>query len=143
MRNIFIAISILLTFNSFAKDLSGEETMQKVVDKLQKVPAYKCQISIKVDVDFIKIKERSGQMSFTPPNGFKYNIKGFALLPKESPFQQFIDLKNNRFTIIDMDYEMVNNEKMRNIKLVPNNPEDELILSQVWSIHSVIYTLSA
>jgi len=132
MRHIFIIISILLAFNSFAKDLSGEETMQKVVQQLQKIPAYNCTINIKVDVDFIKIKERSGVMSFTPPNRFKYDIKGFALLPKESPFQQFLDLKSNRFSIIDMNYEMINNEKMRNIKLIPNNPDDELILSQVW-----------
>lgn len=133
MRHIFLFISSLIIVNSFAANkLSGEETMQKVAEQLQKIPAYTCNVSVKVDVEFIKIKDRSGQMRFTPPNRFNYNIKGFALLPKESPFQQFFDFKNNRFTIIDMDYETINNEKLRNIKLIPNDPDEQFILSQVW-----------
>jgi len=132
MKKNALLFFLLLPIGLSAQVLTGEEIFLKVIKNIQSIPAYTSNIDIKVDVDFIKIKDRSGKVTFTPPDKFDYNFSGFALMPKESPFKQLMDNNNERFTILDMDMLPLDGKKFRSLKLIPNNPEDELILSQLW-----------
>ena len=54
-----------------------------MVEKLERVPPYSCDVNINIDVKFIRIKERVGKMIYRSPEEIDYKIKGFAFLPKK------------------------------------------------------------
>ena len=54
-----------------------------MVEKLERVPPYSCDVNINIDVKFIRIKERVGKMIYRSPEDIDYKIKGFAFLPKK------------------------------------------------------------
>ena len=54
-----------------------------MVEKLERVPPYSCDVNINIDVKFIRIKERVGKNVYRSPEDIDYKIKGFAFLPKK------------------------------------------------------------
>ena len=57
-------IIILFSFFSLNIIAQSDEAKSKIllVKKLENVPPYSCDIKVKIDVSFIKIKERIGKM---------------------------------------------------------------------------------
>ncbi len=128
--NLFL-ISIL-TIVANAQSISKEELLSLSIKQLKSIPNYTCDVELKVDVEFIKIGERKGKLSYIKPDSLKYDIEGFALLPKEDPLTKIKNLNIKNYTIIELESESISNELCRNIKIVPNNTDDDIILGQVW-----------
>ena len=92
-----------------------------MVEKLEKVPPYTCDVNIKIDVKFIRIKERVGKMIYRSPDDIDYKIKGFAFLPKKEMGTTSTSLFKEDFIAIDMGNE---NEDQKLAKLLLNDPKE-------------------
>jgi hypothetical protein len=60
-------IIILFSFFSISIIAQSDEAKSKILlvkEKLENVPPYSCDIKVKIDVSFIKIKERTGKNGF-------------------------------------------------------------------------------
>ncbi|GIR57992.1 MAG: hypothetical protein CM15mP65_05730 [Crocinitomicaceae bacterium] len=66
-----------------AQSSDAKKRMLNMVEKLERVPPYSCDVNINIDVKFIRIKERVGKMIYRSPEDIDYKIKGFAFLPKK------------------------------------------------------------
>lgn len=128
--NIFIFF--IFTFLIQAQTTTKEDLLNSSIKKLKSIPNYTCDVELKVDVEFIKIGERKGKLTYIKPDSIRYDIEGFALLPKDDPLTKIKNLNVKDYTIIELDPETIANEECRNIKIVPNNTDDEIILGQVW-----------
>ena len=123
-----ITIALILQGLVFSQSNEARVKMLNVVEKLESVPPYSCDVNIKIDVKFIKIKERIGKMYYNSPNDIDYKIKGFAFLPKKEMGATSTDLFKEDFIAIDMGSENDN----QIIKVIPMDINSEIVTGQFW-----------
>lgn len=123
-----ITIALILQVLVFSQSNEARLKMLNVVEKLESVPPYSCDVNIDIDVKFIKIKERTGKMYYNSPNDIDYKIKGFAFLPKKEMGATSTDLFKEDFIAIDMGSENDN----QIIKVIPMDINSEIVTGQFW-----------
>ena len=111
-----------------AQSIDAKKRMLNMVEKLEKVPPYTCDVNIKIDVKFIRIKERVGKMIYRSPDDIDYKIKGFAFLPKKEMGTTSTSLFKEDFIAIDMGNENEN----QIIKVIPMDINSEIVTGQFW-----------
>src|SRR5688500_4631960 len=94
-RHLFHILTVLLLASvaAMAQEKDPAILLKGVQQKFQKVKDYEAEVTIKVDVAFIKIPLKKGVIWFLQPDKIKVKTPGFALLPKRgmnfSPNQLF------------------------------------------------------
>ena len=111
-----------------AQSSDAKKRMLNMVEKLEKVPPYSCDVNINIDVKFIRIKERVGKMIYRSPEDIDYKIKGFAFLPKKEMGTTSTSLFKEDFIAIDMGKENEN----QIIKVIPMDINSEIVTGQFW-----------
>ena len=111
-----------------AQSIDAKKRMLNMVEKLEKVPPYTCDVNINIDVKFIRIKERVGKMIYRSPDDIDYKIKGFAFLPKKEMGTTSTSLFKEDFIAIDMGNE--NEDQI--IKVIPMDINSEIVTGQFW-----------
>ena len=111
-----------------AQSIDAKKRMLNMVQKLEKVPPYTCDVNINIDVKFIRIKERVGKMIYRSPDDIDYKIKGFAFLPKKEMGTTSTSLFKEDFIAIDMGNE--NEDQI--IKVIPMDINSEIVTGQFW-----------
>ena len=113
---------------SSAQSSDAKKRMLNMVEKLERVPPYSCDVNINIDVKFIRIKERVGKMIYRSPEDIDYKIKGFAFLPKKEMGTISTSLFKEDFIAIDMGKENEN----QIIKVIPMDINSEIVTGQFW-----------
>ncbi|MEC7954271.1 MAG: hypothetical protein VX141_00110 [Bacteroidota bacterium] len=111
-----------------AQSSDAKKRMLNMVEKLERVPPYSCDVNINIDVKFIRIKERVGKMIYRSPEDIDYKIKGFAFLPKKEMGTTSTSLFKDDFIAIDMGKENEN----QIIKVIPMDINSEIVTGQFW-----------
>ena len=111
-----------------AQSSDAKKRMLNMVEKLERVPPYSCDVNINIDVKFIRIKEREGKMIYRSPEDIDYKIKGFAFLPKKEMGTISTSLFKEDFIAIDMGKENEN----QIIKVIPMDINSEIVTGQFW-----------
>jgi hypothetical protein len=122
---------ILLSNNLLAQD-SSREILQSFKEKMEKVDNYSVEALIKVEVDFIKIKDRKAKVTFTKPNHYDFKAEGLALLPKKGMEMEYMEIIDQCFTSIFIQEETVQGINTSLIKVIPDNSEADIILAEMW-----------
>ncbi len=128
MKIYLIILVSLFSVSICAQSDAAKSKIMLVKEKLENVPAYSCDIKVKIDVSFINIKERTGKMVFKNPKEIDYKIKGFAFLPKNEMGATTTDLFNSEFIAISLGYE--NNNEI--IKVIPMDINSQIVTGQFW-----------
>ena len=111
-----------------AQSSDAKKRMLNMVEKLERIPPYSCDVNINIDVKFIRIKERVGKMIYRSPEDIDYKIKGFAFLPKKEMGTISTSLFKDDFIAIDMGKENEN----QIIKVIPMDINSEIVTGQFW-----------
>ena len=111
-----------------AQSSDAKKRMLNMVEKLERVPPYSCDVNINIDVKFIRNKEREGKMIYRSPEDIDYKIKGFAFLPKKEMGTISTSLFKDDFIAIDMGKENEN----QIIKVIPMDINSEIVTGQFW-----------
>ncbi|MEC8285934.1 MAG: hypothetical protein VXZ79_00190 [Bacteroidota bacterium] len=111
-----------------AQSSDAKKRMLNMVEKLERVPPYSCDVNINIDVKFIRIKERVGKMIYRSPEDIDYKIKGFAFLPKKEMGTTSTSLFKDDFIAIEMGKENEN----QIIKVIPMDINSEIVTGQFW-----------
>lgn len=132
MSKLIIILFLILSIkNSFAQD-NSREILQSFKEKMEKIENYSVDALIKVDVDFIKIKDRKAKVTFTKPNHFDFKAEGLALLPKKGMEMDYMEIINEGFTSIFIKEDTVQGINTFLIKVIPDNSEADIILAEMW-----------
>ncbi len=127
-----LTLCLCVVSSGYSQNKDPEKLLQDVQEKFQLVKDYEARVTIKVDVDFIKIPVKKGTISFMQPDKVKVKTPGFALLPKRgmqfSPSQVF---DGNYVTIYTRE-EKVGNVMTSVIKVIPQDDNSDIILSTLW-----------
>lgn len=128
---LFIILASLFTVSSLqAQD--AESMLKSVGQTMDKILRFEADALIKVDVDFINIKDRKMKVRFESPDKFTFEAEGLALLPKKGLQMDYLQLLKVKYTAIDVGEEVIRNKKTRIIKVIPEAEDSDVILAQLW-----------
>ena len=99
MRKYLVVFGLLISMAVFSQP-DPEVLIQGVAEKMRLVDNYRADVLIKIDVDFIKIKERKAVVYFEKPDKFDIKVKGLVLMPKKGSQMEYLDLINQEHTAI-------------------------------------------
>lgn len=129
---LILSLALTTVMSPVVKAQDADTIIAAVREKFLRVSDYEAQVSIKVDVDFVKIPEKKGTVWFQQPDRIKVKTPGFALLPKRgmnfSPNQLF----TGNYTSIFARQEKLGPHLTHVIKVIPRDDTDELILATIW-----------
>jgi outer membrane lipoprotein-sorting protein len=126
---IFILFGISLVFS---QNNDPEKILERVKNEFNKIEDYKADISVKVDIPFIKMPERSATLYYKQPDKIHIESEGFAMLPKEGINFSPISLFESKHTSFYEKDEMIGNVNAAVIKIIPLNDMSDILLSALW-----------
>jgi hypothetical protein len=127
---LFTLICSLSGFSLAAQD--ADALLKAVGQNMDKILRFEADALVKVDVDFISIKDRKMKVKFESPDKFTFDSEGLALLPKKGLQMDYLQLLKAKYTAIDVGEELIRNQKTRIIKVIPEAEDSDVILAQLW-----------
>jgi hypothetical protein len=113
-----------------AQDASA--LLKAVGSNMDKISRFEADALVKVDVEFISIKDRKMKVKFESPDKFTFESDGLALLPKKGLQMDYLQLLKTDYTAIDVGEELIGTRKTRIIKVIPEAEDSDVILAQLW-----------
>jgi hypothetical protein len=113
-----------------AQDASA--LLKTVGSNMDKISRFEADALVKVDVEFISIKDRKMKVKFESPDKFTFESDGLALLPKKGLQMDYLQLLKTDYTAIDVGEELIGTRKTRIIKVIPEAEDSDVILAQLW-----------
>ena len=136
LRSRAIVLSLCFMLLSFAgrAQVSAEQLFYQLRSKVESVNDYVADIRMRIDVSFMKIPPLGGKLYFKKPGKLKLERNGgIAILPMKT---MNITLNNmipeGGATVIDGGYDTVGKVRVRVIKVVPNNEQNDIVLTKIW-----------
>ncbi|MCF8231370.1 MAG: hypothetical protein K9J27_04205 [Bacteroidales bacterium] len=109
-----------------------KEILTDFREHMLKVHDYKAKVNIKVDVDFINIKDRKAVVFFEQPDKFEFSAGGFALLPKKGMEMEYLELLQTDYTAIGAGTKTIDSVKTQAVKVIPNNDSLDIVLAKMY-----------
>ena len=128
---IFI-LFLLIISRGFSQNKDPEIMLERVKEEFKKIEDYKADITVKVDIPFIKMPERNATLYFKQPDKIHIESEGFAMLPKEGINFSPISLFESEHTSFYEKEEMIEEVNAAVIKVIPLNNKSDLVLSTLW-----------
>lgn len=131
MKNFIFYFILFFSVFLNAQDKAATIT-ENLIEKINGVNSYTADLTIKVDVDFVKIKERKAKVRYEKPDIFEIEADGFALLPKNGTNLEYMQILREPHTAIYLSEEKINNSKVHHIKIIPSGSKSEIVLAEMW-----------
>ena len=130
MKNLLMLL--LISGFMFAQNKNPQQILDDVTNKFDSVKDYQVEVTIKIDVDFLKVPETKAKLYFKQPDKTKFESEGFAMLPK-----QVFEINPGKLLSFDYTPIYVRDEKLDDIntaviKIVPNSDSTNMLLSTIW-----------
>jgi len=131
----FILLVLLITLNSpnYSEAQTASQIINKVNTNFNKVNDYTADMSIHIDVSFVKMKDIMAKVYFKKPKKFKVKAEGIMLLPKQNPnnIQAMLE-DTNSYSAIKTGTEITNGFNTSIITVIPSSDTADLILGKFW-----------
>jgi hypothetical protein len=120
---LFISASIPLIAQE-----NADEILAAVLTRSAEVKSFEADVSIDVDVDFIRIPVKKGRVFYKAPEKFRFRATGFVLVPKKGLNFSVMDMLNKQNTAIYAGSDEVNHM----LKIVPMTDESDFVIATIW-----------
>ena len=118
--------------------------LQKVRARLDQVNDYQATGLMKTNVPFLKVPEAQVTVYFKRPDKLKIrNDKGISLVPKGAVTISLNNLLKGAYTTLDAGRDTAGGQKVKVIKLLPQDPNADLVLSTLYIDESRLLILKA
>ena len=126
---------ILLAFIVLAPSLSARtanEILSDIKIKMQRVKSYTSELTIKVDVPFMKVPVSKATLTHVAPDKTTIDAPGFAMIPKQGADMSALKLLNSDYAAVDMGIEEWQGVRMRKIKVLPADESSDIVVATLW-----------
>lgn len=130
--NKILFLIFTLTAITFPQTNDPDAILKKVLNAFNKVQDYEVNISIKVDVDFLKVPDTKAKIYFKQPDKVNIESETFALLPREGFDFSPSALLKKKYTAFYVREDTIENVKVSILKVIPLGETDDIILSTLW-----------
>lgn len=128
---IFLLAVITVSAN-YPQTKNPDEILKKVVDAFNKVKDYEVNVSIKVDVDFVKVPDTEAKIYFKQPDKTHFESETFAMLPREGFDYSPANLLKMKHTAFYERQDTIDKLETAVVKVIPLGESNDVILSTVW-----------
>lgn len=132
MKRILITFFLITAAVSSAQTKDPNKLLDAVRQKFNKVNDYKVDVSVKLDMSFIKVPDMTAKVYFKKPDKIKVEAEGFAMLPKQGLKFSPAELLQGNFTALYVRSETVDKRKLDVVKAIPNSDSSDVVLSTLW-----------
>lgn len=127
MRAFAIALLMLVSVSA-SSARTADALLRDLRSKMMRARSYTAQLTIKVDVPFMRVPDMTATLKHTAPDNTTIESPGFAMLPKDGVDLGALKLLSRDFTAIDMGVE----NKMRKIKVLPSDESSDIVVATIW-----------
>lgn len=131
MRKFFI-FCFLLSVIIIAQNKDPKEIIKKAEMQFEKVKDYSADITIKVDLEFLKMNDSKAKIYFKAPDKYKLDSDGFAMLPKEGITYNPAKFTKGDFTSVYIKDDKIDNNDCYVVKIIPNSDSLEIVLTTLY-----------
>jgi hypothetical protein len=127
--------SLFFCFNltlSLAQSSNTQQLLRKVLEKQKSINDFQVNARVHVDIDFIKLSDRTVTIFFKQPAKLKYQAEGFFIMPKNYSANLLSIIKPEELATIYLRSEMLNGERLEVIKAMSLNDTSEILLATLW-----------
>ncbi|HXB90767.1 MAG TPA: hypothetical protein VNU72_00695 [Puia sp.] len=118
--------------------------LQKVRSRLDQVNDYQASGLMKTNVSFLKVPEAPVSVYFKRPDKLKIkNEHGISLVPKGAVTVSLNNLLKGAYTVLDAGADTAEGQKVRVIKLLPQDENADLVLSTLYIDEARLLILKA
>lgn len=141
--SVFLLLISCIMVSSYAQNVNS--LLQKVKDKLNLVNDYEAFGEMKTKVAFLKVPVANVKIYYKKPDKLKIkNEKGISFIPKGAVSININNvLTNNTFTALDAGIAKLGNTNVRVIKLLPEDDNNDVVLSTLYIDESNFLILKA
>ncbi|MCF8307577.1 MAG: hypothetical protein K9I68_01065 [Bacteroidales bacterium] len=132
---VLAAIILIQIFAGTSAAYSGnnpKDLLDKFRDHMLQVHDYKAKVNIRVDVDFINIKDRKAVVFFEQPDKFEFSAGGFALLPRKGMEMEYLELLQTDYSAINAGTKTIDSVQTQMVKVIPNNDSLDIVLAKMY-----------
>jgi hypothetical protein len=133
MQRFVILLFVVFGMRTEAQTPDAAAVISRIKAKLDRVNDYKADITIRLNLDMLKIPEKKAVMYYKRPDKIHFETKGFALIPKKASNFQQSDVLNGKFTALFVRNEMYEGRNLSVIKIIPMEDASDVVLSTVWA----------
>jgi hypothetical protein len=130
IKLLLILLLFIVPVSSQKKD--PDKILSEVIRNFEKVKDYKVDVSVKVDVPFIKAPDTEAKIYFKQPDKIHFASEKFALVPKEGLDFSPMGLLKTDYTAIFVKDEQLNGTSHSVVKVIPIENNGEIVLSTLW-----------
>jgi hypothetical protein len=132
-RHLVLIFLLALWVHGKAASLPDmQPSLDSLKNKLNRVNNYSADVSISLNVSFIRIPVRSAKVYYKKPDKVRIKSKDFVMLPKKGINFQLQDLLNKPYTAVWIRREKRKGQMCEVIKLIPLNDNPEVIVATLW-----------
>ena len=132
MKKVLLTLSIIIAVSISAQTKDPNKILEAVRQKFNQAKDYQVDVSVKLDMSFIKVPDMHVKVFFKQPDRVKLQSEGFAMVPKQGLNFSPAQLLKGDFTTIYVRSETVDNHKIDVVKVIPNSDSSDVILSTLW-----------
>jgi len=125
---------LLVVGQAHAQSEEALQLYQKLKQKIDQVHDYEADVSIKVNVHFIKMPLTPAKLYFKYPDKIRIVRQGgISVLPRKG-----ISVTMNKVvpesdvTVLDAGTEKIGDKTLRILKVIPNQQVEDIVLSRIW-----------
>ena len=132
MKKILLSL-LVLSLMSGVRAQSATDLLQKIRTRLDHVNDYQAAGIMRTNVSFLKEPEASVTVYFKKPDKLKIrNDKGISFVPKGAVTISLNNLLKGNYTVLDAGTDTTQGQKVRLIKLLPQDENADMVLSTFW-----------
>jgi hypothetical protein len=129
-RKLLLIIIVGCALN--AQSYDTKPMIDSVKNKMNKVNDYSADVTIKLNVSFIKIPVKKATVYYKKPDKIKMKTTGFAMLPKNGTNFNAGDFLKKDFTSIFIKSEIIKGVKTEMVKVIPLTADNDILLATMW-----------
>lgn len=124
----FLLLFIMVSTSAVWAQPDANAIVAEIVRRGNIVRTFEADVTIDVDVNFIKIPVKQGKVFYKAPDKFRFRAPGFALIPKRGLNFSVMEMLSGSTTAIYAG----NDEKHHILKIVPLDDKADYVLSTFW-----------
>lgn len=129
----FFRFTVFVFFFSFivlsaSAQPKADSLIAAVLHESDQVRSFQADVSIDVDVDFIRIPVKKGRVFYKAPDKFRFRATGFVLVPKKGLDFSVQEMLRQQHTAIYLSSDDTNHL----LKIVPMTDEADYVIATLW-----------
>ena len=132
MKHLLLLLLLFIQIPGFGQQRNLDELLNALKRKYKVIKDYSVDATIMVDVWFLNMPKKKAKIYYKYPGKVHVETKGFALLPKRTAGFDPGSFIGDKYTAVFMKTEKWGNSIIDVIKTIPNDADNDLILSTFW-----------